>query len=223
MFANYAVSALLTLFVVVDPVGLVPTFLAVTEGLPRRSRRSVAVLQFVKAAGRSSTKRNGHDPNDRSLTPGFRDSYEKCRLPRSMRSCATATKRMTVSSQDADASVSPSGLNATAVAGAGRAMVFSIFPETVLRTSMTFALASAIYTKGKAFITQVEAAAIAINAAHLIQFGKFSVVFVMVISFSGVSLFASYLPPLIQARNKGRPSNDVYPVHSTVSVATIPD
>ena len=32
---DYAISALLTLFVVVDPVGLVPTFLAVTEDLPR--------------------------------------------------------------------------------------------------------------------------------------------------------------------------------------------
>ena len=40
---DYAISALLTLFVVVDPVGLVPTFLAVTEDLPRRARRSVAV------------------------------------------------------------------------------------------------------------------------------------------------------------------------------------
>jgi multiple antibiotic resistance protein len=40
---NFAVSALLTLLVVVDPVGLVPTYLAVTEGLPRALRRSVAV------------------------------------------------------------------------------------------------------------------------------------------------------------------------------------
>src|SRR4029077_14772955 len=40
---DFAISALLTLFVVVDPVGLVPTFLAVTEDLPRRARRSVAL------------------------------------------------------------------------------------------------------------------------------------------------------------------------------------
>jgi multiple antibiotic resistance protein len=40
---DFAVSALLTLLVVVDPVGLVPTYLAVTEGLPRALRRSVAV------------------------------------------------------------------------------------------------------------------------------------------------------------------------------------
>jgi multiple antibiotic resistance protein len=39
---DFAISALLTLFVVVDPVGLVPTFLAVTEDLPRRAQRSVA-------------------------------------------------------------------------------------------------------------------------------------------------------------------------------------
>jgi multiple antibiotic resistance protein len=40
---DFAISALVTLFVVVDPVGLAPTFLAVTEGLPRRARRSVAL------------------------------------------------------------------------------------------------------------------------------------------------------------------------------------
>jgi multiple antibiotic resistance protein len=33
---DFAITALVTLFVVVDPVGLAPTFLAVTEGLPRR-------------------------------------------------------------------------------------------------------------------------------------------------------------------------------------------
>jgi multiple antibiotic resistance protein len=40
---DYAISALLTLFVVVDPVGLTPTFLAVTEDLPAAARRSVAL------------------------------------------------------------------------------------------------------------------------------------------------------------------------------------
>src|SRR5580692_46810 len=43
MFADYAVSALLTLFVVVDPIAMAPTFLVVTEGMPRASRQSVAV------------------------------------------------------------------------------------------------------------------------------------------------------------------------------------
>ena len=49
MTLAYAISALLTLFVVVDPVGLVPTFLAVTEDLPRRARRSVAVRASIIA------------------------------------------------------------------------------------------------------------------------------------------------------------------------------
>jgi len=40
---DFAISALLTLFVVVDPIGLTPTFLAVTHGLPRAARRSVAL------------------------------------------------------------------------------------------------------------------------------------------------------------------------------------
>src|SRR3984893_11950833 len=46
---DYAISALLTLFVVVDPVGLVPTFLAVTEDLPRPARRSVAIRASIIA------------------------------------------------------------------------------------------------------------------------------------------------------------------------------
>ena len=40
---DFAISALLTLFVVVDPIGLTPTFLVVTHGLPRAARRSVAL------------------------------------------------------------------------------------------------------------------------------------------------------------------------------------
>jgi len=40
---DFAISALLTLFVVVDPVGLTPTFLAITHSLPRAARRSVAL------------------------------------------------------------------------------------------------------------------------------------------------------------------------------------
>jgi multiple antibiotic resistance protein len=49
MLLDYAVSALLTLFVVVDPVGLCPTFLVVTDGLPRAARRSVAWRASVTA------------------------------------------------------------------------------------------------------------------------------------------------------------------------------
>jgi multiple antibiotic resistance protein len=46
---DFAISALVTLFVVVDPVGLAPTFLAITEGLPRAARRSVALRASVIA------------------------------------------------------------------------------------------------------------------------------------------------------------------------------
>src|SRR6187401_2859774 len=40
---EFLISALVTLLVVVDPVGLVPAFLSVTEGLSGTSRRKVAV------------------------------------------------------------------------------------------------------------------------------------------------------------------------------------
>ena len=43
MLLDYAISAVLTLFVVVDPISLAPTFLAVTGGLPRAARRKVAL------------------------------------------------------------------------------------------------------------------------------------------------------------------------------------
>jgi len=48
---DYLISAAVTLLVVVDPVGLVPTFLAVTAGLPRSARRSVAWRAVVIALG----------------------------------------------------------------------------------------------------------------------------------------------------------------------------
>ena len=47
MLLDFAISALLTLFVVVDPIGLVPSFLAVTEGLPLTARRSVALRASI--------------------------------------------------------------------------------------------------------------------------------------------------------------------------------
>lgn len=40
---EFAVSALVTLLVVVDPVGLVPAFISMTEGLPAAARRQVAI------------------------------------------------------------------------------------------------------------------------------------------------------------------------------------
>ena len=48
---DYLISAAVTLLVVVDPVGLVPTFLAVTAGLPRSARRIVAWRAVVIALG----------------------------------------------------------------------------------------------------------------------------------------------------------------------------
>jgi MarC family integral membrane protein len=43
MLLDFLVSALVTLVVVVDPVGLAPTFVAVTSGLPNEARRQVAL------------------------------------------------------------------------------------------------------------------------------------------------------------------------------------
>jgi len=47
---DYAISALVTLFVVVDPIGLAPAFLAVTNGLPQHAKRQVALRASVIAA-----------------------------------------------------------------------------------------------------------------------------------------------------------------------------
>jgi multiple antibiotic resistance protein len=47
---DYLVSALVTLLVVVDPVGLAPTFLAVTQGLPVAARRQIAFRACLIAA-----------------------------------------------------------------------------------------------------------------------------------------------------------------------------
>ena len=50
MPVEFLISALVTLAVVVDPLGLVPTFLAITHGLPDRSRRVVALRACLIAA-----------------------------------------------------------------------------------------------------------------------------------------------------------------------------
>ena len=47
---EFLISALVTLVVVVDPLGLVPSYLAVTHGLPPAARRSVALRACVIAA-----------------------------------------------------------------------------------------------------------------------------------------------------------------------------
>ena len=46
---EFLISALVTLLVVVDPVGLAPTFLAVTDGLSERARRRVALRASMLA------------------------------------------------------------------------------------------------------------------------------------------------------------------------------
>jgi multiple antibiotic resistance protein len=46
---EYLISAVVTLVVVVDPLGLAPTFLAVTSGLPAAARRHVAVCAAIVA------------------------------------------------------------------------------------------------------------------------------------------------------------------------------
>jgi multiple antibiotic resistance protein len=43
MAVGFLISALVTLLVVVDPIGLAPTFIGITEGMPLRLRRHVAV------------------------------------------------------------------------------------------------------------------------------------------------------------------------------------
>jgi len=47
---EFLISGLVTLVVVVDPIGLVPSYLAITDGLPRRARRSVAFRATLIAA-----------------------------------------------------------------------------------------------------------------------------------------------------------------------------
>lgn len=47
---EFLISALVTLSVVVDPLGLVPSFVAITHGLPDRSRRAVALRACIIAA-----------------------------------------------------------------------------------------------------------------------------------------------------------------------------
>lgn len=48
---EFLVSALVTILVIVDPIGLVPSFIAITQGLPQKSRRNVALRACLIATG----------------------------------------------------------------------------------------------------------------------------------------------------------------------------
>jgi MarC family membrane protein len=50
MPAEFVIAAFVTLLVVVDPIGLVPSFLAVTSGLPARAKGKVALRASLIAA-----------------------------------------------------------------------------------------------------------------------------------------------------------------------------
>jgi multiple antibiotic resistance protein len=50
MPAEFLISAFVTLFVVVDPIGLVPAFVAITHGLPTQAQRNVALRAALIAA-----------------------------------------------------------------------------------------------------------------------------------------------------------------------------
>jgi multiple antibiotic resistance protein len=48
---DFLISAFVTLVIVLDPVGLAPTFVAITHGMPRSARRQVALRASLIAAG----------------------------------------------------------------------------------------------------------------------------------------------------------------------------
>ena len=48
---DFLVAALVTLFMVVDPIGLTPAFIGLTAGLPRSARRQVALRAALIAFG----------------------------------------------------------------------------------------------------------------------------------------------------------------------------
>lgn len=50
MLLEFYIAALVTLLVVVDPIGLVPTYIGITHGLPKKARRSVALRACLIAA-----------------------------------------------------------------------------------------------------------------------------------------------------------------------------
>jgi multiple antibiotic resistance protein len=51
MDTAFVISAFVTLFVVIDPIGLTPVFIALTPGLAAQQRRAIAIRATVIAAG----------------------------------------------------------------------------------------------------------------------------------------------------------------------------
>lgn len=51
MDTTFLISAFVTLFVVIDPIGLTPVFIALTPGLTAQQRRAIAIRATVIAAG----------------------------------------------------------------------------------------------------------------------------------------------------------------------------
>ena len=51
MDATFYISAFVTMFVIIDPVGLTPVFVALTQGMDARERRRIALRACVIAAG----------------------------------------------------------------------------------------------------------------------------------------------------------------------------
>jgi multiple antibiotic resistance protein len=50
MPVDFLISAFVTLLIVLDPIGLAPTFVAITQGMPHTARRQVAIRASIIAA-----------------------------------------------------------------------------------------------------------------------------------------------------------------------------
>ena len=51
MDPQFLITAFLTLFVVIDPIGLAPLFVALTKGMPKPQRRAISIRACLTAAG----------------------------------------------------------------------------------------------------------------------------------------------------------------------------
>ena len=49
------IAAFTTLFIIIDPPGLAPVFIALTTGMTDRQRRAIAVRAFVVSSGKNSS------------------------------------------------------------------------------------------------------------------------------------------------------------------------